>query len=395
MRNRLLFALFGSVCSVFLMMSCGGGGGGAAGAPVVPCNNCISVDAATVAFGNVDQDTVLEKTVLVQNTGSGSLIIGQIAGSNPVAAPFQIWSDKCSSTTLVKNQICELKVRFSPTVPGSGLSDAFDIPSNDPNTVTVSLSGNGIAPATPPPPTPPPPASINVSSTEIAFGEVVWNTSSNQTITVKNTGSLNLVIGTIAQTNPLAAPFAISSDACSGLTLGANATCDLVARFSPTSPNAFVADAFDILSNDSTKPSVTVIVSGTGKSPAAPPPPTPPPPTINVSSNNLSFGNVVWDITSQQTISVQNTAAVGSDNLVIGQVAQVNPLAAPFSISTDNCSGKRLAPDRDMPLGGPVLPDNPGGRIDRFLRHSVQRSDHAVREGGCRRQWKRAQGFHQ
>jgi len=363
MRNRRPLALIGTVCCIFLMVSCGGGGGGSSS--VAPCSNCISVDTPAFAFGDVFLNNSLEKTVLIQNTGSGSLIIGRIAVNLPLAAPFHIWSDECSNTTLAKNQICALKVRFSPTAQGSGFGDTFDIPSNDPKTVIVSVSGNGIAP--PPPPLPPPPANINVSSTQIAFGDVDWNTSSDQTITVRNAGSLNLEIGQIALDNPLVAPFGISIDACSNRTLRANRACTLVVRFSPTNQATVVWDAFDLPSNDPSKPTVNVIVSGKGKAPAAPPPPTPPPPTINVSANNLSFGNVVWNSTSEQTIWVQNTASAGSDNLVIGQIAQANPLVAPFSILTDNCSGRRLAPTATCPLLVLFSPTSQGsGLTDSF-----------------------------
>jgi len=333
MRNRLLIALFGSLCCIFLMMSCGGGGGG--GTSVVPCNNCIAVDTPVVAFGDVasdQQNQIPDRDVVITNKGLGSLIIGKIAVNNPVAAPFQIWSDPCSNSTLATGQICALKVRFSPTSVRSGFIDAFDIPSNDPNTVTVNLSGNGIAG------TASQTATILVPAS-IAFGDVALGVSREETITVTNVGALNLNIYPIA---PLAAPFNISTDNCSGKTLVKSQTCNLVVRFTPTTNDNNVSRPFYIPSSDKTNPIATVLLSGSLKSPTALTPP-----SINVDPSTLSLGNVVWNSSSEQTTLVQNVASVGSDNLVIGHIA---PPAAPFSISTDNCSGRRLAPAETCPV---------------------------------------------
>ena len=63
-----------------------------------------------------------------------------------------------------------------------------------------------------------------------------------------------------------------------------------------------------------------------------------------VPDNDLQvpFGNVVtWVVNSDETVTVTNN---GAANLVIGAIASVNPLAAPFSIPTDNCSNHTIAP---------------------------------------------------
>ncbi|MGE5699988.1 MAG: VWA domain-containing protein [Deltaproteobacteria bacterium] len=368
MPNRILNALLVTVCFSFLMMSCGGGGGGGAAAPPPPpCNNCIGVSSSDLPFGDVTLESYMEQVIAITNNGSDDLIIGRISQRNPLTQPFSIWLDDCSGKTLPPAQMCPVKVRFTPTGVGSGLNDSFDIPSNDPNTITVTLRGNGIPKIIP---TPPPPANLNVTN-DVLFGDVVTGLTSTRTITISNIGSLNLDIGQIAGANQLAAPFSIVSDACSGTVLGANKNCAFGIRFAPTGQLGALMDSFDIASNDPAKPSVTVFVSGNGIAPPPTPPPTPPPPppppSIGVSSTNIAFGNVVWNNVSDQAITIQNTAAAGSDNLSIGQIASSNPLLAPFGIASDNCSGVKLEPTQTCAFNVRFSPTNQGSGLSDFF----------------------------
>ena len=100
---------------------------------------------------------------------------------------------------------------------------------------------------------------------QVPLGSVTVGASSDQTVTVTNAGTANLVIGTVASANPLAAPFSIPSgtDGCSGKTLAPSASCTLTVRFAPAVSGA-ANDTFDIPSNDPDENPVTVSVSGTG-----------------------------------------------------------------------------------------------------------------------------------
>jgi VWFA-related protein len=107
-------------------------------------------------------------------------------------------------------------------------------------------------------------AQINVTSRQIANGNVVLNTIADQTVLIQNTGSKNLNIGLIAQANPLASPFSIVSDDCSGRAVQPSAACRFKVQFSPTAQGTF-SDNFDIPSDASNENSVTVGVTGSGK----------------------------------------------------------------------------------------------------------------------------------
>jgi len=101
-------------------------------------------DDRALAFGDVWEAFTFEGTVTVTNEGSGDLVIGTI--SDP-ADPFVVISDMCSGQTLPAPMSCDIVIRFTATALAS-FNDSIDIPSNDPDeaTVTVSLSGTGIPP---------------------------------------------------------------------------------------------------------------------------------------------------------------------------------------------------------------------------------------------------------
>ena len=81
----------------------------------------------------------------MSNNGSDNLTIGTVAVANSLAAPFSIVTDGCSGQTILPGDNRTLTVRFSPTVKGS-FSDSFDIPSNDPDTATVTVTLTGATP---------------------------------------------------------------------------------------------------------------------------------------------------------------------------------------------------------------------------------------------------------
>jgi hypothetical protein len=308
-----------------------------------------------IPFGTVLDNLISDQTVTISNTGSADLVIGTIASANPLAAPFSIQTDNCSSQTIAPGGSCTLIVRFAPLAAGS-YSDAFDIPSNDAatGTVTMSVSGTGKTPV---------PVIVVTDSVapttdhQIPFGTVLDGLTSDKTVTISNTGSADLSVGTIA--GP-AAPFSIQSNNCTS-PIAPGGSCTLTVRFAPVTAAVF-NDTFDIPSNDTVTGTVTMSVSGTGTAT--------PVPVITVTdsvnpNNDLSipFGSVVHGTTSDQTVTVSNT---GTADLTIYTIASANPLAAPFSITTNNCSNKTIAPGGSCTLTVRFAPTATGPFSDSF-----------------------------
>ena len=105
---------------------------------------------------------------------------------------------------------------------------------------------------------------ISVTPASINFNNVyVYKTSSSQTVSVRNNGTGSLVIGTITLTGSNPTEFTVTTDACSGQTLAASASCTVQAKFSPTTTGTKNA-TISIPSNDPVKPTFTLSLNGIG-----------------------------------------------------------------------------------------------------------------------------------
>jgi flagellin FlaB len=105
---------------------------------------------------------------------------------------------------------------------------------------------------------------ISVNHLTLAFGTVLVGVTSNaQGVTVSNTGTANLSVGTITLGGANANQFAIGSDTASNQTIAAGASRSVVITFDPTSTGAKSAN-LSIPSNDPVNNPVTVALSGTG-----------------------------------------------------------------------------------------------------------------------------------
>jgi hypothetical protein len=162
----------------------------------------------------------------------------------------------------------------------------------------------------------------------IAYGTRIIGESLPSTITLSNTGGVNLVIGSIGGVNGLAAPFSIMTDNCSAATLAPAGTCTIVVDYSPVTA-AVSSDSFDIPSNDPNNSSIAIALSGTSVVQQ----------TIvatdtqgTTTDRAIAYGTVTTDTSVTSTITLSNT---GGANLVIGSIGGINSLAAPFSITAD------------------------------------------------------------
>ena len=103
---------------------------------------------------------------------------------------------------------------------------------------------------------------ISVDPVTQDFGNIpIGELSMPQTLTVSNTGSGDLVIGTLSITGTDASQFIKQNDTCSGQTVTPSANCTVEIAFSPTSMGSFDA-ILNIPSNDLDDPNVTVSLKG-------------------------------------------------------------------------------------------------------------------------------------
>jgi len=307
----------------------------APGPDITVSDSLVPISDFLLPFGGVTIGTSTQQGVTISNDGSAALLLGTLASGNTLAAPFSLISDGCSGQTLAPASQCTVDVRFAPTAT-TAQNDSFDIPSNDPDesVVTFNVSGTGL-------PLPAPDLSVfdniaPISDLQIPFGSQTQGTFSDQTVTLLNNGNADLKVGTIAQADPLSAPFSLQNDLCSGQRIIPSSQCSFVIRFSPTGL-VNESDSFDIPSDDPDESSVTVSLSGQGVVPLLP--------DLEVSDSlspafdlNLPFGDITAGNTTTQNVWIRNA---GNADLRVGTFSK---LAAPFQITENACAGQTLLP---------------------------------------------------
>lgn len=177
------------------------------------------------------------------------------------------------------------------------------------------------------------------SPTSIAFGnQPTGTTSGAQTVVLTNNGPNAL---TITSTASSPSQFG-QTNTCSG-SIAAGATCSIQVTFSPTAATSYSGTL--TLTNSASNSPQTVSLSGTGTTAA---------PAVGLSPTSLSFGNIATGANSILPITLTNT---GSASLTVGAVAASG---APFTISSQTCTGSPIAASGTCTINAKFLPTATG-----------------------------------
>lgn len=199
-------------------------------------------------------------------------------------------------------------------------------------------------------------ADIHVSPKSFYLESIGTGGSATANVTVTNQGGGTLYLGTVAGTDPLEAPFAITSDSCTGASLTNSATCTISITFTPTIKGRF-SDSFTIPSDDAGETPVTVYVNGSSQKPA------PNIPDIMITPTILIFGGTPITSSSARTVLISN---FGTSNLIIGNIASANSLQIPYTIPSDTCSGQTIPPGENCLLDVIFIPEDTNSHSDSF-----------------------------
>jgi len=105
----------------------------------------VSLDTATLAFGNVSSASNRSQTFRITNSGFRNLSTTTVTGSGTDIAKFTNWST-CKDQVIAVNGYCDTTVTFTPGAAGD-FTASLSIASNAPSTPdVVALSGTGVAP---------------------------------------------------------------------------------------------------------------------------------------------------------------------------------------------------------------------------------------------------------
>jgi MYXO-CTERM domain-containing protein len=256
----------------------------------------VAVSPASLAFGEQRIGTSSSpRTVAVANTGTGTLIVNNIALSGTGAASYSFTP---SSFSISAGQSKALTVVFAPAAAGPA-SASLILNTNDVANpaVVVALSGTGVSPT------------LSVNPTTLAFGNVPVGTNATLTLTVSNTGVGTLSISNISKSGPGAAAYSFTPSTLDVLE-GQSKVVTLV--FSPAAEGPTTA-TLNLTTNDAANPIVAISLSGTGARA-----------TASLSTSTLAFGSVRTGTSQQKTVTITNT---GTSPLIISSAPSV---MAPF-----------------------------------------------------------------
>ncbi len=260
-----------------------------------------ALSPASLTFaGQLVGTTSSAQSVTLSNTGSATLNISHIAMTGDYTQ-----THNCGGS-LGAGASCNINVSFKPTATGmrTGTLSVTDNASGSPQTVT--LSGSGIAPA----------AALLPASLTFA-SQLVGTTSAAQTVTLSNTGSAALNIGSIATAGDYT-----QTNNCGG-SLDAGTSCSINVIFKPTNTGAR-AGTLSVTDNASGSPQKAAL-TGTGVIAA-----------VNLAPTSLNFGKIPVGTTSTpMTVTLSNT---GTGTLLISSMALTGPNPADYA-QTNNCGG--------------------------------------------------------
>jgi hypothetical protein len=159
---------------------------------------------------------------------------------------------------------------------------------------------------------------MSISPSSINIGTIMKGVTVSKTVTVKNTGTGTLVLGTLALSGANAEEFS-SSKTCPGLTENASCTVSLVLVATSFGPKtAFLT----IPSNDPRKPTSAVKLWGICE-----------PPKISARPATVNFGTVTVGATSEvKLVTIKNT---GASDLVIKSITSNGDTS--FAITDNPC----------------------------------------------------------
>ncbi|HEV2813291.1 MAG TPA: choice-of-anchor D domain-containing protein [Solirubrobacteraceae bacterium] len=264
----------------------------------------LSRDPATVPLGSqdVNEGPTAAQESTVTNSGTEPVSIVAVNESGDGDEEFERLTgavgDCSSTTTLTAGQTCKVRVRFDPVTQGAA-SATYTVDSNAAD-VAVDVSGTGTL------------KELSAGDAALAFGakDIDDGATDIQPSTVENTGDQTITIVSVAVAGDTAHFERLTDDAddcTAGDVLAPLESCDVRARFDPTSVGVKSAT----VTIDSNAPDETVTLGGTGTQTL-----------LTRAPDSLTFGSLDIDDppTATQTSTVTNagTETVDLDAVTLG-----------------------------------------------------------------------------
>ena len=246
----------------------------------------LSLIGASLDFGSVTTGTSKTLTMTASNTGTVSVTISSASISNQY---FSLTAPSLP-VTILSGQSTNISLVFAPKTAGTfNATVAIGSDASD-SSVTVSLSGTGVATV-----------QLAVNPGNETFGNVTVGTQNNQTVTLTNntTSTVNISAATVTGTG-----FKMSG-ITPPLALNASQSATFTVTFAPQATGS--ASGNITITSDAPNPSLALPLSGTGVAVGA----------LGANPTSLNFGTVQTGTNQLQSETVTNT---GGSSVTISKV---------------------------------------------------------------------------
>jgi hypothetical protein len=257
-------------------------------------------------------------TLTVTNSGgqASSSISVSLTGSN--ASDFSLDADSCDNTELAAGDSCTIQITFSPSAAGNRAA-TLAVQAEKGGDASTTLAGTGTEPG-----------ALSISPTPHTFATTVVDaTSDAQDFVVTNPGPAATGALTATLSGGDATQFEITNNGCDSITLQANASCTISARFAPTSAGARATE-LRVLTG-SAQAGAVAILTGQAVDDAR----------LRLSPSSRDFSLVTAGETGGEvTFTVENEGGIASGEITTA-------LSGDFVIVSDACADEVLAADEE------------------------------------------------
>jgi hypothetical protein len=199
---------------------------------------------STVDFKDVAVGSTQTLSASFTNTGTANETVSSV---QKPTAPFTVAGMPAAGTVIAPGQAVNVSVTYAPTAAGTN-SSAMSVTGPD-GTGTVQLTANAVAGV----------KQLSVTPSSLSFGPVPAGLSSTLTLTVANTGNLNV---TITKAAPPTLPFVVNTPLPEGQVLTPGQSVQIQVTFAPSAAGTFTGQY--VISSDDGQGAHNIAISGTG-----------------------------------------------------------------------------------------------------------------------------------